>query len=1579
MAAGVSITETKAQIWLFCLVLGVCFMVSGCEGVYNSYMYNERDFVCPPNCDCYLYQPRQIPSTIINCTVSSFGPHVDYLMTESPSNTQTGWAHYNCSFWRTGVPLPDSTLWDGAFAGLTQLRELIFNACSFKDIKGSAFRGLNELRQLVVYGASISVLDSDLLTYTPKVDFLQVAASGLTLVPALCRTGSQLRVLNLSSNALSNFDAAGVRCTGAGTGNSRGPPLAGLETLDLSNNQIDSWPTWLQFSLPGLMHLALGGNKISSFGRAPLSGFSRLSYLDISNNDIPSFEDDFFSGASSSLGTLILSKNKVRALPPNMLRGLPRLHKVDFSDMNLSGDLWDQFRSSSAILEMNLSHNKLGHIDEDVLSNLPDIQELHLNNDQITAIPRETFKRNFRLLILDLSHNKIETVPAQAFSGATKLEILHLQNNEIKTLERGVFNLNTDLLVLELSHNFLSDLPNRLLASQSRLEVLDLSFNQISQLEDDVFSYTVNLRSLNVSHNRLIQLPIGTLPSRIEYLDFSYNDASGQISSNMLRALSRVKEIHLNHNKINSLPLQAFAGCSQLKYLDLSQNRIGLVEESMFSGATDLEEINLSFNNLNDVNRVFTNLKKLKVLNLSRNRLLAIQPHQFPVHILTIDLSNNRIASISDSSFKSLTRIKTVDLSANNLTRIDRQDMEISYSLVASPEFILRYNPLVCDCELGWLKDWLTGTIKNKETLPTFRVAYSLDCWSPSTKESQSVAKVDRSAFLCEYKKFCSEDCTCCKFTCYCEYQCPAGCKCFRGDSVMKVQRVECQAAGLTTLPKLPDGATEVRLDGNNIPDLPKFKFVAMKDVVDVFLNNSNLQTIHNCSFWGMKVARRLYLNDNRLSELPVGAFTGLYELEQLFLHNNNLHIIETGSLLAPPMLRTLTLHSNELVTLTMDDLYELVNRSSASNVYSNRSCSRSRRDVSNTALSLTLRDNPWTCEKSFACGFLSYLLTFSESIEDLQSIQCVQGPQVVAFVPGDGVRRRKENSGSTNISFPVHKTRTGRRILDLQLDVCSTPGGNQSLGNVTGARLETNNSDKEKFVLIAACVLVVLIAAIVVAVFLNRHLLQVICFTRFGCRAFKPGKDAADDDRPYDAFLCHSNKDDEFVLQQLVPRLENGEKPFRLCLHCRDIPSGAYMGDSIVRSVQASKRTVLVLSENFLESEYCKFEFQVAHEQLMREKKSRMIIILLGNLDLAKVKDDDIKLYLRTRTYLKVGEALFWEKLLFAMPDVKVQQHRRRPSGAKGNNAGLVATTRLPSNRELEYMDRDRRMSEQQQLPPMEQQHLFELQQQQQLLLQKQQQQQHPQAMAQTPLFQYPHHNYPPHNHHPHQHEHHQHLLHHQHYHGHSPYSHYEEQQVLPPHQQVLLRSQPHPHHSQPYTQQSQPQQHQQHMANHDRPSRQEMYEIPALDSAPDSHYNLAKTGGVPPLHDINRLGPVISGYPGLNGLQGGFGGVDPLRRGGGGAGGDGHASSGSGSLKSTHVNSAFNNSDDSSTSGYHNGSADCCSSCGGHYEEVGPGSTSIMNTPIKIVNQRGPPPVPRIPKEGFVPIDRDESVNTC
>ena len=654
---------------------------------------------------------------------------------------------------------------------------------------------------------------------------------------------------------------------------------------------------------------------------------------------------------------------------------------------------------------------------------------------------------------------------------------------------------HSDLVILDISHNNLSSLPDHLITGKEDLLKLDLSGNQLNVLADNIFESSKYLLSLNVSHNRLSRLPAGSLSPRLVYVDFSHNQASSPIAADMFNGLIKVNEIHLGHNKLTSLPLQIFGSCRELKYLDLSHNDISFVEELMFANAVSLEEIDLSYNQLTDIGRVFKDLEHLKVLNLARNKLTSIIPYQFPPKIHHIDLSNNLISSIQDRSFSYLLNIRTVDLSANKLSRINVKGVETSYRLITRPEFVIRFNPLVCDCHLGWLKDWLMGTSKTMETLPSFTSPTFLSCESPFHGNTIKVAQAERSSFLCKYDRFCSEGCTCCSFDCHCHYICPQGCQCYRGDSVLRVQRVECQAAGLTQVPSLPDGATELRLDGNNITEFNKFTFVAMKDAFDVFLNHSHLQRIHDCDFWGMKRVRRLYLNDNLLRTLEVGAFTGLYKLEELHLHGNKLSGIESGSLLSSPTLISLTLHSNSLVTLPVDDLYELVSRSNASSAFTNRSCSRSRREASHGGLSLTLRDNPWSCEPSFACSFLSYLQVNSDSIEDLQLIQCIPEPQVVAFVPGDYVGRQVDTSRTArfNGSSRVHRTR-GRKILDLQLDVCNNGLGrdNNSLANVTGARIDSGSSDNQKYMLIAMCVLVALVLALLLAVFLNRHILQV-------------------------------------------------------------------------------------------------------------------------------------------------------------------------------------------------------------------------------------------------------------------------------------------------------------------------------------------------------------------------------------------------------------------------------------------------------------------------------------------------------
>ena len=80
--------------------------------------------------------------------------------------------------------------------------------------------------------------------------------------------------------------------------------------------------------------------------------------------------------------------------------------------------------------------------------------------------------------------------------------------------------------------------------------------------------------------------------------------------------------------------------------------------------------------------------------------------------------------------------------------------------------------------------------------------------------------------------------------------------------------------------------------------------------------------------------------------------------------------------------------------------------------------------------------------------------------------------------------------------------------------------------------------------------------------------------------------------------FLSCFSQDEDWVLSQLVTRLEEQEG-FKLCLHFRDWTPGDWIPDQIVRSVDKSRRTVVILSKHFVESIWSRLEFKAAHSQV--------------------------------------------------------------------------------------------------------------------------------------------------------------------------------------------------------------------------------------------------------------------------------------------------------------------------------------------------------------------------------------------
>ena len=138
-----------------------------------------------------------------------------------------------------------------------------------------------------------------------------------------------------------------------------------------------------------------------------------------------------------------------------------------------------------------------------------------------------------------------------------------------------------------------------------------------------------------------------------------------------------------------------------------------------------------------------------------------------------------------------------------------------------------------------------------------------------------------------------------------------------------------------------------------------------------------------------------------------------------------------------------------------------------------------------------------------------------------------------------------------------------------------------------------------------------------------------------------------------YDLFVAYNRHDKHSVDETLQPKLET-EYGIRLCLHERDFELGGVIPEQIIDCIESSRKTLLILSPNFVRSTWCKFEMRMAHAKLFRSGHDVLLLAILKPLNGVEITKT-LKALLEEKTYVEwsedqYGQKLFWAKLISAL-----------------------------------------------------------------------------------------------------------------------------------------------------------------------------------------------------------------------------------------------------------------------------------------------------------------------------------------
>ena len=136
--------------------------------------------------------------------------------------------------------------------------------------------------------------------------------------------------------------------------------------------------------------------------------------------------------------------------------------------------------------------------------------------------------------------------------------------------------------------------------------------------------------------------------------------------------------------------------------------------------------------------------------------------------------------------------------------------------------------------------------------------------------------------------------------------------------------------------------------------------------------------------------------------------------------------------------------------------------------------------------------------------------------------------------------------------------------------------------------------------------------------------------------------------------FITFSSQDLNEVNDEFLPRLKQELPRWKIQTYQQDFAPGRPLLGCIHEGVWESQAMLVLLTENYVASPMCRFEFIEATTRSIVERDFKVIVIIFVKDGAAHLEQKDLpeqlRKYIRTHVHLTFGEQLFWYKLRKAL-----------------------------------------------------------------------------------------------------------------------------------------------------------------------------------------------------------------------------------------------------------------------------------------------------------------------------------------